>query len=269
MFDLKEFEQEVFDPSYAKLLQLDRPIKPYPKLIWKIIHAVKVDLGHAGIIVFDKGTFDTSILEGMNSPQIPASSGWHIHGEFDAVNIARGSDVPSLLSTPEAVAKSVIEAIEDRMEIIKMYSNPMGRINAGVHDMYKQLVDTDKYLSIYEIFKLSRNQLNRYLDGRATLDELAIALNRVRDMFAATYEYPNQYPFGAADVFRDLLIAAQNGVPSNKVLSLSQRDYDGYLIPALVPHARAFIEGQILRPASSDAARFPADPRTGLKPAFL
>lgn len=218
---------------------------------------------HAGIITLARG----SVREGALKEQAvdetgmgknAASAGWHIHGKYYALNLSKGSEIPTLFTRPADASRAIVASIDAHRQAL----SEVGRTKPfpfGVLDLQERDTPIPP-----------RTLLEHVQDVRETLvavdgglERSSQAWNLLRSLaFGFDAEkYLHVKPI--QDVLLRILRESQSRIPRDRILEISPRDHDAYAIPPLRPHARSIREGKVYRPDGTNNVFVALDKETG------
>ncbi len=206
---------------------------------------------HPGVVGFTKGTLSPDALHELcQRPQKAnrnlASCGWHMHGGFYAVNLSLGSTIPTLFARPEDVSRAISDSLMRHIPQLLELDRVLEPVPIHVADLNEKIVEGQS-LPIMEHIRRVTERLA--LGRQSTIDEISQAWNTIRTLFFDFGDGADAQEKFYHQVFLDIIKRSQTGIPGNRVLAMSPKDYDVYVIPPFRPHARSIREGQLYRPA--------------------
>ena len=206
-------------------------------------------LRHEGVISFARGSIKDGEIDRIKVQKTgvvrnPVSAGWHMHGGIFAVNISKGSGIPTILARPEDVSLAVVSAIRSNMNGISLLDRALPEFPIAVVDLDEKVVEGQPHRLAEHMERITDVLSNREL----TSEEISQALNRLRNLLLDVGDNPARGAQLYHQTMFNIIRESQCRVPKEKTLEMSPRRYDLYAIPPLRVHARSVREGKLYRP---------------------
>ncbi len=207
-----------------------------------------VRLRHGGVISFARGSMKKGEIDRMGvvstgKSRNPSSAGWHMHGGFFSVNISRGSGIPTLFAKLEDVSQAVVAAVRSNMDGVRSLNSVVGSIPIDVLDLDEQAVK-GKSRKLLEHMEVVMDTLS---NSQSTLEQVAQALNSLRTLVIDVGDNPSPGARFYGNVFFNIARESQIRIPPEKVLAMSPKKHDVYVVPPQRIHARSVREGRLFR----------------------
>ena len=252
--EVRPIAQRVLPANQAHLV-----IPPYKITLEEVINVVSAvrQQGLQGILAFPQGSITIQPEEAEPANSINRHIGtahWHMHGAFEAVNITRGSDIPSVITTAEQARNAALLAIREVRPVIRGFKK--NKTELRVYDLEEKNRDLEER-SIKGHLDQACILLERS-ERTASLDDLSLGLNIIRAMIVAIFTATEGKlaPGSPITQLVEITKRTQELVPEDQKLYLSQQGYAGYVIPPRMPHARAIIDGRHKREPAKQPIQF-------------